>query len=82
MSDGKCDRAFVYKCRLCGKSEADMFIYADRLKVIAIISDLNFKGVHKDPVNQQGVQLTFMHFCEDGGVGISDFQGMKVKEPE
>lgn len=82
MSDGKCDRAFVYKCRLCGEMEASSYIYADKYKAIKIISDLNFKGVYKDPVHLQGVELTSMHFCEDGGVGISDFQGIKVKDLE
>jgi len=83
MSDDKCDRAFVYKCRLCGELEASAFICASKYEVMQIIADLNFKSVHVDKVHLgTRVNLTCMHFCEDGGVGISDFQGLKVKDPE
>ena len=83
MSDGKCDRAFVYKCRLCGELEASAFIYADKYKAMRIIANLNFEGVHIDTTHLgTRVNLTSIHFCEDGGVGISDFQGIKAKDLE
>jgi hypothetical protein len=69
------DWAFVYKCRLCGETERNPFLFTDRFKVIEILVDIEINGAHKT-THSGTIHETSLHTCKNGGVGISDIQGM------
>ena len=75
MSETRTDWAFVYKCRLCGETDRNPFLFTDRLKAIAIMVDMGINGSHKT-THSGAVHETSLHTCKNGGVGISDIQGM------
>ena len=75
MSQTKEDWAFVYKCRLCGETERNPFLFTDRFKVIEILVDIEINGSHKT-THSGTIHETSLHTCKNGGVGISDIQGM------
>ena len=75
MRETKEDWAFVYKCRLCGETERNPFLFTDRFKVIEILVDIEINGSHKT-THSGTIHETSLHTCKNGGVGISDIQGM------
>jgi hypothetical protein len=75
VSQTKEDWAFVYKCRLCGETEHNPFLFTDRFKVIEILVDIEINGSHKT-THSGTIHETSLHTCKNGGVGISDIQGM------
>jgi hypothetical protein len=75
VSQTKEDWAFVYKCRLCGETERNPFLFTDRFKVIEILVDIEINGSHKT-THSGTIHETSLHTCKNGGVGISDIQGM------
>ncbi len=75
MSQTKEDWAFIYKCRLCGETERNPFLFTDRFKVIEILVDIEINGSHKT-THSGTIHETSLHTCKNGGVGISDIQGM------
>jgi hypothetical protein len=75
MSQTKEDWAFVYKCRLCGETERNPFLFTDRFKVIEILVDIEINGSH-NTTHSGTIHETSLHTCKNGGVGISDIQGM------
>jgi hypothetical protein len=75
VSQAKEDWAFVYKCRLCGETERTPFLFTDRFKVIEIMVDIGINGSYNTQ-HSGAVHKTSLHTCENGGVGISDIQGM------
>ena len=81
MSKKAVDRAFIYKCRLCGEMDRNPFMFCDTFKVIEILTDIAIRGHHRTP-NSGAVNNTSIHICKNGGVGISDLQGMAVASTE
>jgi hypothetical protein len=75
VSQTKEDWAFVYKCRLCGETERNPFLFTERFKVIEILVDIEINGSHKT-THSGTIHETSLHTCKNGGVGISDIQGM------
>jgi hypothetical protein len=75
MSKTKEDWAFVYKCRLCGETERNPFLFASYSEVIGILFDIETNGAHKTQ-HSGTVHQTSLHTCKNGGVGVSDIQGM------
>jgi len=75
MSETREDWAFVYKCRLCGETERNPFLFADKFKVIEIMVDMGINGSHKT-ARSGAVHKTSLHTCKNGGMGVSDIQGM------
>jgi hypothetical protein len=75
VSKTKEDWAFVYKCRLCGETERNPFLFASYSEVIGILVDIEINGSHKTQ-HSGTVHQTSLHTCKNGGVGVSDIQGM------
>jgi hypothetical protein len=75
VSETKEDWVFVYKCRLCGETERNPFLFADRFEVIEIMVDIRINGSHQTP-GCGAIRRTCLHACKNGGVGVSDLQGM------
>ena len=75
MSGTKEDWAFVYKCRLCGETHRNPFLSTDRFLVIGFLVDIEINGSHKT-THSGTIHETSLHTCKNGGVGISDIQGV------
>jgi hypothetical protein len=75
VRETKEDWAFVYKCRLCGETERNPFLFTDRFKVIEILIDIGINGSH-ETTHSGPIHETSLHTCKNGGVGVSDIQGM------
>lgn len=65
----------TYKCRLCGKEIITVFVATNRALAAETATAL-VEGVDIDdplaPVMQK------VHYCDNGGIGISDFQGWRL----
>jgi hypothetical protein len=75
VSKAKTDWAFVYKCRLCGETERNPFLFADRFEVTEIMVDIRINGSHQT-TGCGAIRRTSLHACKNGGVGVSDIQGV------
>ena len=75
MSGTKEDWAFVYKCRLCGETERNPFLFTSIGRVIEILLDIETNGSHRT-THSGTMHETSLHTCKNGGVGVSDIQGM------
>ena len=64
----------VYKCRLCGE-EYNTCITGNEEKAITTTISVAL-GINSDETFAPTMHHT--HFCTDGGIGISDFQGWKL----
>lgn len=68
----------IFKCRLCGEIYEDGCIRGDHTlatrHMLATLTDLF--------PTSQAPELNDIHSCKDGSLGISDFQGLKLKETE
>lgn len=79
MSESK-ERACLYKCRICGKTEANPYFYGNEMKAIDVLVQMEHKGFYLCPGHNQRINATSIHFCEDGSIAMSDFQGVILKE--
>ncbi len=75
MSETKEDWVFVYKCRLCGETECNPFLFISISNAIEILIDIEIIGSHKT-THSGTMRQTSLHACKNGGVGVSDLQGM------
>ncbi len=75
MIETKEDWAFVYKCRLCGETERNPFLFTDRFEVIEIMVAIRINGSHQTP-GCGAIRRTCLHACKNGSVGVSDIQGV------
>lgn len=77
MSDYTTRYLAMYKCRLCGKEYG----------LGKVTSKGKAEEVARDAINQHNITYCFplihcmeLHSCADGGLGVSDFLGMKCVE--
>lgn len=64
----------IYKCRLCGE-EYNTCITGSKEKAITTAIAVAL-GINSDETLTQTMHQA--HFCTDGGIGISDFQGWEL----
>lgn len=68
----------VYRCRLCGvqyiEGGTDLAILAVRSASEATLSG---SGVEVEHRRENAPTLFSVHYCKDGGIGVSEFLGFK-----
>lgn len=75
--EAKAEYTAVYKCRLCGEKFTSSSIKCSRAKAAGIILSLAFGIDNNEP---QDPTMQNIHYCNNGGIGIADFQGWEVKD--
>lgn len=63
----------IFKCRLCGYRYASGCIYTKEIMVRTVM-DGCFRNVLLMP---NAPSIIEMHSCQDGSVGVADFQGFR-----
>lgn len=67
----------VYKCRLCGEKYTSVRFMGSRAKAAGIVVALAVDSIdyHDEPL---APTMQWIHYCNNGDVGISDFQGWEI----
>lgn len=69
----------VYKCRLCGEKFTSVCLTGSRAKAAGIVIALAVDSI--DYINEPlAPTMLYVHYCNNGGIGIADFQGWEVKK--
>lgn len=66
----------IYVCRLCGEKYGGSFTINKHLAIETITCACSGKP-NKEPM---APWLNEIHLCEDGSMGVGDFQGYQYKE--
>lgn len=68
----------VYKCRLCGEEFRENETKESKIQTINIPFSINENIKHTEfPIN---IFKHTIHYCKDGSIGFSEFQGFKKVE--
>lgn len=70
----------VYKCRLCGeKYTSGNCLTGSRAKAAGIVIALAVDSIdyHDEPL---APTMQWIHYCDNGDVGTSDFQGWAIRK--
>ena len=75
-SRDRIERCFLYKCRVCGKIDRNPHFFSEWFKAIDMANEIRRTGEYRCPVHNVTEHSTSLHFCDDGTIGVADFQGI------